>query len=399
MAEREFTGILRNTWQKPLHCQDSGLRIGGGVFVRDPLSTPGTKQIDPGQQGDWKSESDEFLHGTAGHAIWSTKAFRNTGQGIQEISQFIRIGWNIPFIADPWTTFITCGVTSSDPREPTFGNNPDPVLGVEVSARMEDGSSVLAEGMFLSAYVWALPFSWLLHLFGDPQLVTHPRIQFTVFDREEREATGTTQGGLQFPSAAPETPDALMAQSFRHRATLSAQMGFAGAFPNFYEATYGLDTVGGTIFLKGGEVSWRDVPVAELGGASTTNFGDLMRAVNTYATREGFAGGFPTGFQADYGRGPVCGCVLLPAAAAEWRDVPRQALDNVPLEDVAGRFRAAHDYAVREGFVGGFPTLFHRTEADAGPFPTGLTGTVYGVVLVRPGFGEWRDVLLFRQPS
>ena len=57
MAEREFTGILRNTWQKPLHCQDSGLRIGGGVFVRD-LLRPETKHIDPGQQGDWKSESD-----------------------------------------------------------------------------------------------------------------------------------------------------------------------------------------------------------------------------------------------------------------------------------------------------------------------------------------------------
>jgi len=392
MAEREFTGILRNEWQKPLHCIESGLVADtGGIFTRDPFTTPGTKQIEPGQQGEWHSESDGFMQGTQGAAIWSVPAFRNP-------NEFIRIGWNIPFIPGPSTVFLTCGISSFDPRDPAPTNPANPELDVEVSARMEDGRSILAEGMFLSAYVIALPWSWFIHFFDDPQVITHPRIEFTVFDPAAREQIGRARSGLQFPDPVHETPETLMAQSFRHRTTTAAHMGFLGAFPNFYEATYGMDTVGGTIFIKPGQVAWQDVPVAELAGATTTKFHDLMRAVNSYAVTHGFVGGFPTGFQADYGHGAVCGCVLLPADSAEWRDVPRQALGNIDIDDIPGRFRAVHDYAVREGFVGGFPTLFHRTEADAGPFPMGVAGTVYGVVLIRPGYGEWRDVLLFRQP-
>ena len=54
-----------------------------------------------------------------------------------------------------------------------------------------------------------------------------------------------------------------------------------------------------------------------------------------------------------------------------------------PGGDVGARFRATNDWAVRNGFAGGFPN-FHQ--ADYGQ------GTVYGTILFRHGRIQWRDV-------
>jgi hypothetical protein len=122
-----------------------------------------------------------------------------------------------------------------------------------------------------------------------------------------------------------------------------------------------------------------------------------MRAINAYASRAGFVGGFPTGYHADYGQGTVCGTVLLRQEAAEWRDIYLDELGNVSLNNIGARFRATQDYANRAGFVGGFPTMFHD-HVGGGQFPTQREGIVCGTVLVKPGFGEWQDVVVFNGP-
>jgi hypothetical protein len=175
--------------------------------------------------------------------------------------------------------------------------------------------------------------------------------------------------------------------SFRSMATEATKLGFIGAFPNFYEAVHGLDHVGGTILIKQGE--WRDVPLSDLGNPSLVNFGDRMRATNTYASQNGFVGGFPNFYHADYGNGIVCGTVLLNSDQAEWRDVPLSELGNPSLDDIGARFRATQDYANKNGFVGGFPNFF---QADYG------NGIVCGTVLLKQNAAEWRDVILFSDP-
>jgi hypothetical protein len=200
-------------------------------------------------------------------------------------------------------------------------------------------------------------------------------------------------------SGTPSRKVAAM-RAFQHRATAAADAGFAAGFPNFYEATSGRDHVGGTIFIKAAAVEWHDVPLSDLGNVSLFDFEERIRATNAYATRNGFVGGFPNFFHADYGSGIVCGTILLKSEGAEWRDVNISDLGNPALGDFEHRFRATQDYANRNGFVGGFPNLFHAEKQNI-DFTTGrrTRATVCGTVLLKPSAAEWRDVLLFRGPA
>lgn len=224
-------------------------------------------------------------------------------------------------------------------------------------------------------------------------------------------------------------------RDFRHRAEIASGEGFVGAFPNFYVASYGRSNVGGTIFITTACGEFRDVPLLDLGNPPLDDFAERFRATNLYATRQGFVGGFPNFFHADYGAlisrnamalppkfsgaggnpaqnqarrlkpkpakltttssifnvdSTVCGTVLVKSGCAEWRDVPLVELGNPSLSDIGARFRATQDYATKHGFVGGFPTFFH---ADYG------NGIVCGSILLRSGAAEWRDVLLWLGPS
>jgi hypothetical protein len=188
-----------------------------------------------------------------------------------------------------------------------------------------------------------------------------------------------------FGSGGPSEAETMMA-IFRHRAEEATRQGFVGAFPNFYQAVYGAATVGGTIFVRASGAEWRDVPLAELGNPSLNDFGGRFRATQEYASRNGFVGGFPNFFHADYNGRIVCGTILVKPEVAEWRDVPLAELGaNVSLNDVGGRFRGTQDYANRHGFVGGFPNMFH---ADYG------LGIVCGTILLRQEVAEWQDVVL-----
>jgi astacin (peptidase family M12A) len=163
---------------------------------------------------------------------------------------------------------------------------------------------------------------------------------------------------MRFPNTYPSANDAAM-QSFRYRADIAAKEGFVGAYPNFHTARKGIDEVGGTIFIKSSGALWQDVYLSSLGNPSLNDFGARMRATQEYATRNGFVGGFPNFYHADNGKGIVCGTILLTNTAAEWRDVPSRELGNPPLDDIGARMRSANDYAFRNGYLGGFPTFFH----------------------------------------
>lgn len=159
--------------------------------------------------------------------------------------------------------------------------------------------------------------------------------------------------------------------------------GFLSGFPNFHEANYGQGVVYGTFLVKGGTAEWRDVPASQLGNPNLSDVGARFRATNDWARRNGFFGGFPNFHHANYGQGVVCGTILFKHGSAEWRDVPARELGNPNPGDVGARFRATNDYAVRNGFLAGFPN-FHQ--ADYG------RGVVYGTILLRHGTAEWRDV-------
>jgi hypothetical protein len=99
---------------------------------------------------------------------------------------------------------------------------------------------------------------------------------------------------------------------------------------------------------------------------------------------------------------------LLKPGHAEWRDVFLSELGNPPLGDIAARFRATQDYAVRNGFVGGFPNFFHadttrwvvfQAPGTHIPIRIPVRDVVCGTVLLRPGVAEFGDVVLFVGPA
>jgi hypothetical protein len=192
-----------------------------------------------------------------------------------------------------------------------------------------------------------------------------------------------------FPPSPPPNPADVAMEMFRHRNKKASEEGFVGAFPNFHVAQYGLNHVGGTIFLKPGMAEWRDVYLTSLGNPPLNDFYARMKATQNYATRNGFVGGFPNFYHANYGNGIVCGTILLPASSAEWRDVLFSEMGNPRLDDIGARFRAAHDYARANGFIGGFPNFYHAY------YDRGLVG---GLILIKPHAGVWKDVVTATDP-
>jgi len=197
-------------------------------------------------------------------------------------------------------------------------------------------------------------------------------------------------GSGSFSGSTPTRQQMAMAM-FRQRGQAASDAGFVGGFPNFYEAHRALQHFGGTIFLKADVAEWRDVPLSALGNPPLENFEERMRRTQAYASDNGFVGGFPNFFHADYGSGVVCGTILLKAGGAEWRDVALSDLNNPSLDDFELRFRSTQDYAKKHGFEGGFPNLFHA-EVPRTHF------TVCGTILLKPGSAEWHDVLVYTDP-
>lgn len=146
----------------------------------------------------------------------------------------------------------------------------------------------------------------------------------------------------------------------------------------------------GTIQLRPGATTWMDLPVAAAASYRSRDTGQGIRerftGVHDWATHNGFVGGFPNLHQITVDRVRVGGVFLLDSSAAEWRDlrIGRDVPDIPGPRDsprrIVRRFNDVHDYAVREGFVGGFPNL-HETRSGRA-----------GAVLVRHSAGSWADV-------
>ncbi|WP_123534576.1 hypothetical protein [Halosimplex salinum] len=173
---------------------------------------------------------------------------------------------------------------------------------------------------------------------------------------------------------------------FRQVHDYARHSGFLTGFPNFHQADYGQGVVYGTKLVPENSGEYRDVPRTQLGSnLARQNVGDMVRAANSYAQANGYAGALPTFHEADHGNGVVYGLVLYDSPSAEFRDVPATELGNPDLKDVGATFRSANDYAGRQGYSAGFPT-FHQANYGDG------RGVVRGVVLLRQGATDALDV-------
>jgi hypothetical protein len=193
---------------------------------------------------------------------------------------------------------------------------------------------------------------------------------------------------MQFSSGYPSGSKAAIA-NLQRTSLLATKEKVVGAYPNFHEVRQGNNIIGGTVYLNYNWADWKDVPLTELGNVSLDDFAARMRATTNYAVANGYVGGFPNGYNADYGAGMVCGTILLRQGSADFRDVPLSELGNPALDDIGARMRSANDYAARNGYLSGFPTFHH---ADYGK------GIVCGIILVKRDAGFWRDDIIVEGP-
>jgi hypothetical protein len=152
---------------------------------------------------------------------------------------------------------------------------------------------------------------------------------------------------------------------FREAHDWAGWHGFATAWPNFHQADYGDGVVYGTFLLPGSTVDWRDVPRGAYGVFAIEDVPAMFRGANDYAVSQGYAAGLPNFHQADYGQGVVYGTFLVKPGTVDFRDVPAIELGVFDRRDAPAMLRAAGDYATAHGYAAGFPT-FHEADYGSG---------------------------------
>lgn len=159
----------------------------------------------------------------------------------------------------------------------------------------------------------------------------------------------------------------------------SDRVGGGFAIPNFEQADYGNGTVFGTTRLLPNATVFQDIPAAELGNPSGAEARFL--AMHRWADGHGYVSAVPTFQQASYGGAIVYGAHLLKPGTAIVRDIFASELGNpASMEE---RFRAIGRWASSHGYAAGYPNF---EQANYGQ------GTVYGAVLILPGYADHRDV-------
>ena len=148
---------------------------------------------------------------------------------------------------------------------------------------------------------------------------------------------------------------------FRAISDWATRRGYKGGYPNFHWTNYGKGPVYGSMLIKTSAADWRDIPASELGNPKTPE--ERFRAISDWAARNGYRGGYPNFHQANYGRGVVYGAVLIKREAADWRDIPANELGNPQTPEEL--FRAVSSWASRNGYGGGYPN-FHWTNYGRG---------------------------------
>ncbi|WP_084332069.1 thiol-activated cytolysin family protein [Runella limosa] len=154
----------------------------------------------------------------------------------------------------------------------------------------------------------------------------------------------------------PTTPQA----RFRAVNDYANRNGFLGAFPNFHEANYNTGHVYGVCLIRKEAGEWRDVKATDLG--NPTRFEEFFRAVNDYAYRNGFVGGFANFYEATYTQGKVYGVILIKKSHAEWRDISANDLNNPTTPEA--RFRETQGYASANHFLSGFPNFYEAEKPN-----------------------------------
>lgn len=159
----------------------------------------------------------------------------------------------------------------------------------------------------------------------------------------------------------------------------SSRRGYKGGYPNFHWTNYGKGPVYGSVLIKNSAADWRDITAVEVNNPQTPE--ERFRAINDWAVRNGYRGGFPNFHWANYGKGVVYGAVLVKREAADWRDIPATELGNPKTSEEL--FRAVSNWATKNGYRGGYPN-FHW--ANYGK------GIVYGTVLLKREAADWQDI-------
>jgi hypothetical protein len=202
-----------------------------------------------------------------------------------------------------------------------------------------------------------------------------------------------TSSSVSFPTSKPAPENMIgLFQTVNQRATLPTN-GWVGAFPtgqpSFRTANQNLYRP--VIAFDRGQATWKDVPLREMGNPSLNDFRKRMGAANTYAREQGYEAAFPNYFHADHGAGIVCGTLLLPDAAITRKQFSFASMpDGLDVDDTGAVFRAVHNWAVENGFLGGFPTYFEAPKGLGGSFAVaGLP-----VALINHGRAQYVNLLM-----
>ncbi|MEJ3404998.1 hypothetical protein WDJ51_09650 [Rathayibacter sp. YIM 133350] len=188
------------------------------------------------------------------------------------------------------------------------------------------------------------------------------------------------------PQPQPDFP-----QLYRWANKMAGYEGFIGAFPTnitkrHQDGSLWVDCV----CFTAEHATWRDVPARQLGNVPLNDFVAHMITTHTYAAQNGFRVGFPTYFGAEYEE-RVYGAILLPESSVVVQDVSRAGeLNNIPVDDIGQRLQQVSDYATRNGYVGGYPTMQNATYNG---------NEVFGVILVKPGCAEVRSYAIYEPPK
>jgi hypothetical protein len=201
---------------------------------------PGAGLIKPNGHGEWRSESNSFYAGTSGSAQWlvDVNVFNEPIH-----TELVQVNWSIPYYGRP---NVTCKAALFDSFNGVKEGSPTLEI-VPVSAGEYGQAPATTQAQEMAPYVLGLPWSWAIPLV----VVEHLVVNFELRPRAQQ-----AHEPLQFPTGGP-SEQVRNAGAFRNRATAVSGTSFVGAFPNFYEATYGRDHVGGTVFVKADGAQWR----------------------------------------------------------------------------------------------------------------------------------------------
>jgi hypothetical protein len=159
--------------------------------------------------------------------------------------------------------------------------------------------------------------------------------------------------------------------------------GYLAAFPNFHQTLTDGNHVIGALCFKADQAKLYEVSLDLV--EAFDHLPALFRAIHTNAQKVGMASGYPTFVSRQQQAGWVLQCVFLPLENVEIRNLSVSQLAPAGPGDVPSLFRAIHDYAVKNGFEGGYPTFAPSSEDRP--------SSGYDCVLIKKGRADRHDFI------